>query len=747
MKHKRYSVAKEEKLVIDRWKPLFDEKPYAYRQEWEAEIASVRSEKPGSAKEMSDLDLYGPMADRRKEAVLSTIKRVQSMNPDYPGKEHGCPNLVGQHWIRLNYQDNTLALLEDEKHILLAASIWILDQVWDDYENRNALTLLLPTDEELLDDMYTLDVWSPDYEDDLILSVAYVLHHRNEGIRKIEKDPDDHPYVLTDPVTALRKNRQSVPSREAFEKLLALIPEKRVQEACLRFKDRFWAWVGTFYGGLRVLDDQIDEVLERAERCSRRHDRIASELEELTASSMERTRRDSVPAGPFRMDPSMKRDEENRDRINEAMERLEKVHDDYRELLNELAHLATERDWYRSEMGDIGDIVSGGDSDSFDEVVVKACPPVTGLDPYELCFALVCLIDGQDELPWLTGAVCGFMGAVANELPWAFYEYDEIHDPIWDMPRDPKRAFRNEEKAADTWLERRYRDLSDDPYDDTERSLAQIIYEDTGCLLPRELSRYEFHRKEMSRWGLKGKSADMILMGMNLLSAARRQSKALNLDARLVSFIKENAGEGTTNATTSSYGKRSKKDRGKEDLRMLSRTELEKRVLDGQKETQRLSRSIRLTEQNLRHLRLEKEQQEQEAAREHQELIALRELLFRADLGQEEDSSQTEALPEVELPYTVRDSVLIFGGHDSWNKAIRPLLKGRVRFVGKDELFELSIIGRASSIWIQPNAISHGQYYRIIDEARRQKKAVNYFSYASAEKCVMQIAAKEEKEM
>ena len=118
--------------------------------------------------------------------------------------------------------------------------------------------------------------------------------------------------------------------------------------------------------------------------------------------------------------------------------------------------------------------------------------------------------------------------------------------------------------------------------------------------------------------------------------------------------------------------------------------------------------------------------------------------MFRADLGREEEIEDSIFLAETELPYTVRKTIVIFGGHVSWSKAIRPLLKGDVRFIGKDENFDNGIISRASIVWIQANALSHSQYYRIIDEARRLRKQVRYFSFASAEKCAIQIAQEEQ---
>ena len=81
---------------------------------------------------------------------------------------------------------------------------------------------------------------------------------------------------------------------------------------------------------------------------------------------------------------------------------------------------------------------------------------------------------------------------------------------------------------------------------------------------------------------------------------------------------------------------------GEENLRTLSREKLEEMIRDFRKDAQSYSRSIHLMEQNLRHLKREKERQEKEAAVEHQELVSLRELLFRADLGGEAETENSD---------------------------------------------------------------------------------------------------------
>ena len=91
------------------------------------------------------------------------------------------------------------------------------------------------------------------------------------------------------------------------------------------------------------------------------------------------------------------------------------------------------------------------------------------------------------------------------------------------------------------------------------------------------------------------------------------------------------------------------------------------------------------------------------------------------------------------FPYEVSRETVVFGGHDTWLKAIRPMLTGNIRFVDKDLVFNVNLVRNADVIWIQPNAMSHSQYYRVVDAARQHGKPVRYFTYASAAKGAIQL--------
>jgi len=75
---------------------------------------------------------------------------------------------------------------------------------------------------------------------------------------------------------------------------------------------------------------------------------------------------------------------------------------------------------------------------------------------------------------------------------------------------------------------------------------------------------------------------------------------------------------------------------------------------------------------------------------------------------------------------------------------MREYLSGDIRYMDKDQaIIDRTVIRNAEVVWIQSNAISHRQYYAIIDEVRKIGVPVRYFLYASARKCAEQVVLDE----
>ena len=131
---------------------------------------------------------------------------------------------------------------------------------------------------------------------------------------------------------------------------------------------------------------------------------------------------------------------------------------------------------------------------------------------------------------------------------------------------------------------------------------------------------------------------------------------------------------------------------------------------------------------------------EQKGEIDRAELAQLRETLYNLKVG--ENGVEEDSGPLVELPWQVMWRIAVFGGHDSWRKAVKPLLPG-ARFYDREDLPDLNIVRGADVVWLQVNAMSHKYYDRIIDAARKNGIPVRYFSSASAKKCAVQLALDE----
>ena len=156
-----------------------------------------------------------------------------------------------------------------------------------------------------------------------------------------------------------------------------------------------------------------------------------------------------------------------------------------------------------------------------------------------------------------------------------------------------------------------------------------------------------------------------------------------------------------------------------------------------QENNRKLRFSLHEAEKNSREARKELSAVRESAALEHRELADLREVVFNAENAETEEAE--EPIDENLFPYEVKKETVVFGGHETWLKAIRPMLTGNIRFLDKDLNFDVNVIRNAEVIWVQTNAISHTQYYRITDAARQYKKPLRYFSHASAAKGALQV--------
>ena len=314
------------------------------------------------------------------------------------------------------------------------------------------------------------------------------------------------------------------------------------------------------------------------------------------------------------------------------------------------AHDKYHRYWY--EMLQLGIVTKKYAAERFGEKVAEELEPLKIENPYALCFALLYLLEAGDDLPWLYGPGVGLMKEVAESLPWGIYPFDEEEDMIW-YPDDDYVPEPVKPSAIPDWYERKYIYNSKYREDDFPRNLAQIVYEATGCLMPRDMHLYDTAAKELGRYGIRGKDAIALQYCMLALSHARHQPHPTRFGYDETDESEETAAQQAPSEHQTYDQLQEETERQKKELAALRTAlhEAERTAAERQKELERAKQASDM---------------------ERRELADLRERVFQQ--GAEEESSAPSEEEESAFPYEVERETVVFGGHATWSKTIRPLL-------------------------------------------------------------------------
>lgn len=663
-----------------------------------------------------------------------------------------------------------------------AAAIWMLDRIAEYDEvpfldangeiatSKYGLTIrrtrrlleLLPPDDGSIDDVQIPHIWDPCHSEQIILETVALIEHRNRDCRVRNPEKDFKRWIL-DTATVEGTQHQDVPSRTAFEAVLSLIPEEEKQRALETAEKVLW--------------DCAERYLSVFEEYGKCQDNIARKLRALEEELEERVRRTTRESGqkakgakssaPLRAPLAMAAPLMNQGQgfplptgelpyMNDSFAAIERMEQQCEDLTNELEwamkqenkllfHLGLYMNYSRAQLfrmalEDLGNEAAANK-------VADLLSGFPAVDPYELCFGLLYLIDSGSDLPFLYLPGTAAARLAAAHLPWYHGSYDEWEDEYWsgeeneeekELPPQEK-VRRGEERVRlgklthwelpkslrapklHNWYALDYADKSAGDDFAVHSSLSQIIYDITGGIMPRNMTRYELALEELNDYGIRGQKALPFEYAMLLMGQAQRQTVDWRTEfPDLLSYEAASTPEDEFEEDST------------EDVEKLKA-----QLATLKKECARLSDAAYSADREMREERKKNERLTAETEQERKELYALREILFAQEQGEEEDTD----LPQLQelLPYKVEHRMVVFGGHDSWARAIVPMLQGSIRFVERGMRPSPDLIRNSDVIWIQTNCLSHKDYYAIMNVVRAHKKQVEYFRYASAGKCAMQV--------
>ena len=368
-------------------------------------------------------------------------------------------------------------------------------------------------------------------------------------------------------------------------------------------------------------------------------------------------------------------------------------------------------------------------------------------DPYELCFALYYLIDHCDDAPWLLRSGTSLMLYVLRMLPW----YDDEVDDLDDLDDDWDEAIQYDRNS---WMEREVPAEQIDYFHEKhgDRNLAQVIYDLCKTVVPIGLHPFEEDRRKLISEGMDEEKARKITDTAELLFLYEFQARHVtdNDWDRLLGDIEDveedDAEESAVPQLGGYWGKVAGTDTG---ISVEAYTAEEYSAEEYSAENERLRSELDATKKQLKTLsnslavmrqetNAEKAKYEHELKTfrlEHRELADLREMVFNSELTEDERNRREKVKEQYSYPYETKKRTVVFGGHDTWLKAIKPMLP-KVKFVDVEQYsFSPELIRNADVVWVQNNCIGHSQFGNILKMTRQYGVQLRYFGYASAEKC------------
>ena len=656
--------------------------------------------------------LDGPYGLRRQKAILNYLDRAER---EFRGV--GLTS-VAESFARyemspfMNYNH-----LDDECDLRIGAALWILDKLRASGKMGDAFEILPDTAGDL--DVFYLqtDFHHPCYDNDLIQSVIYVITNRYQDVG-----------VLTE------ENARGKEPNERYKALLNLLPEEDVKAACETFKTKLWELTTRKMKGKAYYDKALEQTARQIQNAG---------TAPMMTGPLAKPNKDSPMMGGLPGLGGMHglsgfpggSQSDTEELARRGRELLDQEHE-YEMRFDK--YLRMDRKQVRRESGS--------------REVADALEGFTVEEPYSICFALFYLIDHGDDTPWLVASGCSLMLYTLQMLPW-FMDQEGWDDEDWDAWYDGMKYDQN------GWLEKGAVPDQIDYFHEMHggKNLAQIIYGMCRGVVPVALHPFEAEREKLVTEGMDEDKARKVtdvaeLIFLHAFQAKQYRRSDWSFDDNLLEEepedeIEPETEQETTSAPVKLGGYWGKVAAGQgfavetPDTAAVEENAKLKAELDQAKKQIKSLKSLLNTEKHTADADRAKYERELKTLRmEHRELADLRSLMFN-----QENEVREEPTKGYSYPYETRKRTVIFGGHDSFLRAIKPMLP-TVKFVDASNMaFNPEIIRNADVVWIQNNCISHPQYWSIVKNCKLAGVQMRYFGYASAEKCAEQLVTEDQK--
>lgn len=643
-------------------------------------------------------------------------------------------------------------------YITLAAAIFILDELKHSGKLDAALHYLDKPQADAVDmeEVLPLERFDPCHDEVVIRSMIDLIRERNPRGGRYQHYMTDTTARCTEPIQYQLPEEAGadLTPRERFNAVMSMIHPAVKEQAVKRFEAKFWEFLGIYFSCDAPLCKEYTDCIKRSEElmdeCDQLQSRMLSQFVPATALDQKgitgKPMPDLLPAA-FPAPLSGQKAPGVKAPLLGHQDRL------HRMALQGLncEQMAENLDEQRLELLLMSSVAS---MRPYEELVERVGKENTEQllrlevdDPYETCFALLCLLEEGSDIPWAYSGAVAVLTTAARKLPWNALALDRVEAlrtrQPWGDETDldeeeeqdaPMEVFQQEQPVD--WHERKaelyrlnyqnsplYNAPSEAPSQNWKLNLPQLLFGLTGLIMPRTVSDQSGMAEELTAAGMESGLAKGMELYLQLAQDIQLQSRFQVPDLA----VEPRGGSDAEQPGETAEGAREDVDKLRLELRQLKEANANYRE------------ALYQAQRDLERVKKDMEGVEAQAAEERAELSALRELVFQQSQKEQlSDEPEQEPPAAQQFPYRTKKRIVVFGGHETWLKAIRPLLPN-VTFINRIQSPNADMIRAADVVWIQANAIPHRNYYKIIHVVRANHVPVRYFGYASAMKCAMQV--------
>ena len=213
---------------------------------------------------------------------------------------------------------------------------------------------------------------------------------------------------------------------DAFHKIMALLPQERIELAVENLKQKFWEWADLYFA---VLSPMVKEL--------NRLDKAMDRLEDQMCEYLDR--KPKKPDFAALKDLALMDDRPLISQLSEEEQMIRQM-DGLEEKRKKVEHKIYNLHFVSLSAGvhgkkQIAECVGDDFAEAFCNFRID--------DPYEICFAILYLLDQDDDYAWAYSFMTAVVCRAAAMLPWGLELYSEMDDGIWFQDTDgPMRSSR-----------------------------------------------------------------------------------------------------------------------------------------------------------------------------------------------------------------------------------------------------------------------------------------------------------------